>query len=98
MARKMKHIIVENMEECLICGNPNVEIHHVFFGIKQRSLSTKYGLVIPLCAFHHRDMVHGIHFDSSFCKQMQRAAQESFEAKEGTREDFIRIFGKNYIL
>ena len=43
---------------CAFCYNNQVQMHHVFGG-PNRPKSTKYGLVIPLCAQHHLYMLHG---------------------------------------
>ena len=47
------------MGHCMECGHYIVEIHHVFYGNKRKK-STEDGLVVPLCAEHHRSEI-GVH-------------------------------------
>ena len=95
MARA-KSIIVECMDNCFVCGSPYVEVHHVIYGVANRKLSDKYGLVIPLCNEHHRGST-GIHFNKSFDMAMKKLAQEKFEAVYGADISFAEVFRKNYI-
>ena len=72
--------------------------HEVFFGAKQRKLSIKYGLVIFITPEKHNMSNDGIHFDKEFCLTVQKIAQETFmKRNKTTREEFIRIFGKDYL-
>ena len=41
--------------ECAICGNTNIHLHHIRYGACGRK--TYMGNVIPLCEYHHR-LVH----------------------------------------
>lgn len=74
----------------------NLEEHHIFFGIKNRQMSEKYGLKVHLCQYHHRDSKEGVHFKHEFDLELKRKAQKIFEEKH-SREEFINIFGKNYL-
>lgn len=42
---------------CAICGNPNVQLHHIVFGSLHgtRANLTYLGNIIPLCEKHHRE-------------------------------------------
>jgi len=77
------------------CGKPYAEQHEVFFG-PHRQKSIAYGLQKDLCAEHHRGPL-GPHQCREYDLQLKREAQARFEAEMGTREDFMRIFGKNYL-
>ena len=74
---------------CAICGNNQVALHHIFEG-KNRKKSTKYGMVVPLCPYHHQ-WVHKTNY-----KGFKEQAQKEFE-KTHTREEFIKIFGRSYL-
>lgn len=89
-------IITDDMEHCFICEGINPEWHHVIFGnTGRRTLADYYGLIAPLCAKHHRDHKHGVHFNKELDKYLKRIAQEKF--KEHYPElNFQEIFGKNY--
>lgn len=88
--------IIQDEKKCFICGNPyNLEAHHIFNG-PNRKLSEKYGLKIWLCKPHHTGD-KGVHFDEDLKRQIKQLGQTVFEAEYGSREDFLRIFGKNYL-
>ena len=93
-----KKSIVENTtEECYVCGAARpLERHHIYGGNPGRKLSERYGLTIHLCCFHHRDSKEGIHFNKALRKQLQEEGQRAFE-KIHTREEFLEVFGRNYI-
>lgn len=92
---KTKSIIIEDMTHCIVCGSPYPEVHHVLFG-PNRKHSDKYGLVIPLCAEHHRGN-NGPHMNRKIDLHYKEQAQRKFEEKQGTREEFRRIFGRSYL-
>lgn len=81
---------------CLVCGSPYIEMHHVFYGTANRSVSDKYGYVVPLCNYHHTgaDGVHG--GNKSLDDYLKRMMQERFE-QTYSRERFIEEFGKSYL-
>lgn len=91
----MESIITDDMEHCLICGSPYVQIHHVIGGTANRKLSDKYKLVVPLCREHHTGN-SGVHFDKAFDRELKRQAEWRWIEEYGTEEDFIKIFGKSY--
>ena len=81
---------------CHLCGSyGNIQIHHVY-GNAYRKKSTQYGMVTPLCASCHRGP-HGVHQDAEANKRLKAGFQGKFEETH-SREEFRRIFGKNYIL
>ena len=75
--------------QCAICGNNQIHLHHIFGG-KNRKKSTIFGYIVPLCEKHHR-WVHNTNY-----QVFKKEAQRDFE-KEHTREEFIRVFGRNYL-
>ena len=89
-------ILVGSMEYCMVCGRPNPEEHHVFFGISNRKWSEKYKLKVPLCGEHHRGSDLSPHFNKEFDLQLKQYAQERFQ-EEYPDLNFREIFGKNYI-
>ena len=93
--------IIQSKKECIVCAmqglyEPYVEDHHVFFG-KNRHNSEKTGLKVWLCPYHHRG-TNGVHGKNGHDLDMmlKRTAQTEFE-KNHSREEFISIFGKNYL-
>lgn len=83
---------------CIICGNPVTETHHVIHGSGRRKKAEKYGYTVKLCQRHHTGP-DGIHQakNRDYDLMLIRAAQRHFEKNYGTREDFIREFGKSWI-
>lgn len=88
--------IMQDKKQCWICGSPNVEVHHVFYGRGLRELSDKYGCTVYLCPTHHRGRPLGVHFDHDMDRFLKRLTQLKFEQEHG-RNEFIRIFGRNYV-
>lgn len=92
-----KSIITDDMEHCSECRSPYVEVHHCLHGTANRKLADKYKLVVPLCVDHHTASKNSVHRNPNLDLKYKMLAQEAFEAKKGSREDFIRIFGKSYL-
>lgn len=83
-------------QNCVVCGNPTTDRHHIFYGTANRKISEKYGYVIPLCRKHHTGPM-GIHFNKPMDAHWKRMAQIHFEENHGTREEFIKTFGRSYL-
>jgi hypothetical protein len=84
-------------DKCYMCGRVNMlEKHHVFGGNPNRKISDKYGLVVALCSTCHRDGFTGVHASKARRLELQRAIQTEFE-KVYSREEFEKIFGRNYL-
>lgn len=92
--------IMQNKKECFITGRTTgLHRHHIFYG-KNRSLSEKYGLWIWICAELHNMGDYGIHgkYGRELDIQLKQDAQRrAMEVYGWSTEDFIRIFGRNYI-
>lgn len=97
-----KSILQEDVTSCYICGmNRNLEpldCHHVYGG-SNRNKSEKYGLTIYL--HHSKCHIFGrraIHNDAEMNRAIKAIAQEKAMQHYGwSVEDFIKIFGKNYL-
>lgn len=96
----MKSIIKGDKEDrCYICGRAGwIERHHIFNGTANRKKSEKYGLTVNLCHFCHNEPPNGVHFNSNRDLRLKRLAQEqAMEYYGWDIDDFIKIFGKNYL-
>ena len=90
-------ILVNNFDECIECGTTrDIHKHEVFFGTANRKLSIKYGLVVPLCAYHHNMSNKGVHFNKKLDTELKQMAQRRFNVVYPDL-DFIKVFGKNYL-
>lgn len=62
---------------CLVCGNTDIEAHHIMQGNRGR----QDDLIVPLCLEHHRGKFspHGYNakeFHNQYSKEMQKATAE----------------------
>lgn len=92
----MQSIIQEN-KECFFCkATQNLECHHIFGGTSNRKNSEKYGLKVWLCNKHHTGSNDSVHHNKKMADTLKQIGQEAFE-KNGTRQEFMKIFGRNYL-
>lgn len=96
MAKKLWSVFTDDMDHCYFTGSPVVERHHIFGGFN-RHRSEKYGYILPVHpAYHPNGTQAGPDWKEVDTKYKQWA-QEHYEANHGTREDFIKEFGRNYL-
>ena len=93
--------IIQDEKVCYLCGrNGNgdrLEEHHILFGNPNRDHSEKYGLKVWLCGERcHRNGKNAAHRCRDTDLMLKRIAQEKFEENH-SREDFISLFGRNYL-
>lgn len=95
----MKSIMNTCKGTCYVCGRVGyTHEHHVFYGIANRRLSEKYGLKVDLCFMHHEGTPMGVHGGNQELNQrLKQEAQRAFENQHGSRDEFMKIFGKNYL-
>lgn len=99
----LKSIITADLEHCIICGKP-AEKHHCF-GSANRHLSTKDGLILPLCPEHHRDGENAVHRNADMALMVHMVGELSwirvnalpFEDYESAKDRFRKRYGKNYL-
>ncbi len=84
------------MDHCLFTGNAPVERHHIF-GASNRKKSEFYGFVVPLRPDLHPNGVFAGGEAKEVDLRLKTMAQEYYEEHHGTREQFIREFGRNYL-
>ena len=97
-----KSILQDDKTHCFICeqlacGDP-LDCHHIFFGAN-RQLSEKYGLKVYI--HHSKCHIFGaesVHMNAEIDKRLKQIAQQkAMEYYGWTVEQFIEIFGKNYL-
>lgn len=91
LERERKSILTDNLDICYVCGKEKNHLHEVYEGTK-RLLSMKYNCVIPLCWECH----YKIHNDRCFALIYKKECQLKIE-ENITREEFIKLFGRNYL-
>lgn len=94
--KKLFSVLTDDLHHCIITGDCNVAIHHVFNG-PNRYLSEKYGFLVPLRPDWHNMTSYSVHMDQVFDESLKRKAQRYYEEHYGSREDFGREFGKSYL-
>jgi hypothetical protein len=92
LERNRFSIFTDNMDKCIICGKVRNDKHEIFRGANRRN-SMKYGFVLPLCRECHSTKAETSEFEDFWHRQ----AQLYFEKNIGSREEFIRIFRRNYL-
>ena len=92
-----KSIMQKGDKRCFLCGKVNgLEEHHVFGGAN-RKWSEKYGLKVYLCGIEcHREGPNSAHKNRDVSERLKRLGQIAFEARH-SHEEFMQIFGKNYL-
>lgn len=85
-------------KECFITGvkDENLVRHEIFFGTANRKLSKQYGLWVYLIPELHNTTNKGVHYNRELDLLLKRAGQNAFEQKY-SRQEFIKIFGKNWL-
>lgn len=84
--------------KCYLCGKyTKTEEHHIFGGTANRTLSEDYGLKVDLCLECHKFGKHAVHKDKAVMEELHRQGQEAFEARQGSREEFRKIFGRSWL-
>lgn len=98
MAKKLKSIFTDDMDTCIFTGSSTVERHHVFGGAN-RKRSEKYGFIVPLRPDLHPNGVYFIRTDENLKidKYLKSKCQKWYEENIGTRDNFIREFGKSIL-
>ena len=80
------------LDSCMNCGSTYQLTKHEIFGGSNRQNSMRYGFVLPLCLKCHQTLQENTEFNQHW----RTKAQDYFEENIGTKEDFIKIFRKNY--
>lgn len=91
LERNRFSIITKDLEHCYLCKNKKDDLHEVVEG-KNRQVSMKYGLVIPICRKCHEIVTN----DKTLQDKLHKVAQKEFK-KHYKTENFVQIFGKNYL-
>lgn len=85
--------IIQLKKVCYLCGaNSPLHLHHCLSG-SARKKCDEDKLTIYLCPSCHR-LVHDNYENLLLLK---RVAQRKYEEVIGTREQFIKRYGKNYL-
>lgn len=97
-------MITEYMSNCIICGQPNIDIHHCFGG-KNRKLCDDDRILLPLCRNHHTGNM-SVHKNKEMMVMSKIIGQLAWEKNyiekyqapsELARTEFRRRYGVSYL-
>lgn len=94
--KRLWSVFTDDMDHCFFTGTAPVERHHIYGGSRRKHSET-YGYVIPLSPAMHPNGTQAGSDADQIDEVLKKMAQSHFEANNGTRQDFIRIFGKSYL-
>lgn len=91
--------VLQTEKECYVCGSrAELHSHHCIYGTAGRMASEKRGYKVWLCYEHHEGN-SGVHQNPNQGLDLflKRLSQSHYETHLGTREDFIKEFGRSYL-
>ena len=92
----------KSRDRCFFCGRTgHLEEHHLLSGTSNRDNSEDYGLKVYICNnchFLHSKGIVKINDVEIKESDIKAFAQRKWEETYGSREEFIKIFGKSWIL
>lgn len=91
LERERKSILTDDLEHCFICKNQPIDIHEIYGGAN-RKISMIKNFCVPLCRTCHTKAT----LNNDFSLILKKLCQTEFE-KTATREEFMRLIGKNYL-
>ena len=94
--KKLWSIFTDNMDECIYTKSHDIERHHVFGGANKKR-SEKYGFTAPLRRDLHPNGVFAGQGAKLVDTELKQRCQRHYEKNIGTREEFIKEFGKSYL-
>lgn len=92
LEKNRKSVFTDNLDICYLCGKKKNDLHEVFGG-RNRINSIKYNFILPLCRECHSSNQNNPIFNDYWHKQGQLYWEEFI----GSREDFIKVFRRNYL-
>ena len=97
--KRLHSIFTDDLDTCIISGySGRVELHHVYAGAR-KALSEKYGFIAPLRPDLHPNCAHCTWSPeiAELDKNLKQVCQIWYERNIGSREEFIKEFGKGYL-
>ena len=83
------------IEQCFFCDRWGyMQTHECIGGNGRRQLSIRYGLQVKLCDTCHREITDNVRLDR--VQELKQWGQRKFE-QEHSRDDFLKLFGRNYL-
>ncbi len=92
LEKNRKSVFTTDLNHCYLCGRKKEELHEIFAG-RNRANSMKYNFVLPLCHECHSLNQNNPLFNDFW----HRKAQLYWEEHIGSREEFIKVFRRDYL-
>lgn len=86
-------VFSNDTERCYLCGSTYKLTWHEIYSGKNRQNSMRYGLCLRLCLNCHSKEQE----DSQFNDYWHKQGQLYWEENIGSREEFIKVFKRNYL-
>jgi hypothetical protein len=86
-------VFSNDTERCYLCGSTYKLTWHEIYSGKNRQNSMKNGLCLRLCLNCHSKEQE----DSQFNDYWRKQGQLYWEENTGSREEFIKVFRRNYL-
>lgn len=93
LERNRYSVFSNDTERCYLCGSTYKLTWHEIYAGKNRQNSMRYGLCLRLCLNCHSKEQENDQFNNYWHKQGQLYWEEFI----GTREEFIKVFKRNYL-
>lgn len=92
LEKNRKSVFTDDLDYCYLCGKKKNDLHEVFGG-RNRINSIKFNFILPLCRECHFSNQNNAIFNDYWHKQ----GQLYWEKNIGSREEFIKVFKRNYL-
>lgn len=93
LERNRYSVFSNDTKRCYLCGSTYKLTWHEIYAGKNRQNSMRYGLCLRLCLNCHSKEQE----DSQFNDYWHKQGQLYWEKNIGSREEFIKVFRRNYI-
>lgn len=93
LERSRFSIFTDDLDTCMFCGMSATDLNEIFRGRNRRN-SMKYGTVQPLCRKCHNKITDNTELETKWKIKGQKKVMEYYKM---TKEEFIEIFGRNYL-
>ena len=97
--KRLWSVFTDDMDHCMFTGAAPVERHHIFYnmGGGMKAKCEKYGFIAPLRPDLHPNGVFAGQSAKHVDLRLKTMSQTYYEEHYGSREDFIKEFGRNYL-
>lgn len=93
LERNRYSVFSDDTERCYLCGSTYKLTWHEIYAGRNRPNSMKFGFCLRLCLNCHSEEQESSYFNDYWHKQGQLYWEENI----GSREEFIKVFKRNYL-